>query len=528
MPSWFYVDSDKSRQGPIKEIDFIKLFQKKTITPDTLVWNGKTVKKWCKISSIEGVEDSIRNWKPGCGPLLKIAERPRNAQNKIKQQQQLDEKEVEKTPEFEENKVEPQSRKDQAPQAAGQKVDIGELQKQIGELTTRNHTLEETINNYESKLQHTCKKHEEEKSRIKDDKNNEWQALEAIIQTKTNVLDEKYSKFRENLESQVNKLELRLSSKVQEVEELKEKLKIEKIETANRLKVLTKEKDDLQTVVKRQETTESVTQPNQETVKNLEEELRMKLSALDEERSNFEKLKRESLDDSKIQQENTSGQTAGDWESLNQENNTLRRKNLSVTEEYRLFKEKMKSNITNLESKLSGKVKKINELKEKLESESKRQELDMVAKEQNAVEPVAKLETAELEKKWAKLSQEWKKLENERNCFKDQVKAFNEDKSKFEKLKHKELHQRKSIGQGVTSRTRKRVEVEKPKHGKFYWQLSSRWTWISIGLVSALGYSLITRALASEPKVSSKKYSAVGKKQKETLSKFLSVFSKEK
>jgi len=369
---WFYVDSDKVQQGPIKEVEFIKLFQNDTITPETLVWNGKTAKDWCKLSTIEGVEDAMRNWKPGSGQLLTSVEKLEKKKTKINQEQQLDGYEVKNKVQVQEKAKEQQSQACLVAQTTDQGLDSDETQKQV---------------------------RPEWKVLTEDEKKKEWHALEAIIRNESDALDEKYSESMENLAAKVTDLELRLSRKVGEVEEWKKKLQIKKADTTK-------------------------TPVNEE--KNPEESTE------------------------------TSEYSAANFEKLNREKTSLQEKSLALTEEHRLFQEKMKSHVIDLESKLSTKVTEVNELKEKLQTSS-----------------------------------EWAKLEEERKVFNNQVKTLNVEKSKFEKFKNEELARMKSSGKTAADG----VKVSKESS---YGLLGALWTWVAIGLVSVVGYKMISRAITPE------------------------------
>jgi len=372
MVKWFYVDNDKARQGPIKEVDFIELFQKNTITPETLVWNGKSVKDWCTISSIEGVEDAMRNWKPGYGQLMTSSAKPKKEIAKNSQAQQPDEHEVKKRLQVQEKAKEQQAQTCPAAETTDNVLGSDEPQKQT--------SVEWT-------------------APTEDEKKKEWEALEAIIQNKSDALDEKYSESMENLVAKVTDLELRLSKKVGEVEELKKKLQIKQADTP-------------------------------------------KTSVAEE--KNSEESKREGHSDS----ENASVYSAANFEKLKLEKDALQAKTLALTEEHRLFTEKINSQVTDLESKLSKKVNEVNELKEKLQT-----------------------------------SKEWAKLEEERRVFNNQFKTLCEEQSKFEKFKATELARIKSSGG-------ERVRNEN-NSGLF----AGRWTLIAVGLVSVVGYKMITRAI---------------------------------
>jgi len=54
---WYYVDDNSKRHGPFRDAELSRLLQNKTITRQTYVWNGKSVKDWTKIMDIEGLED---------------------------------------------------------------------------------------------------------------------------------------------------------------------------------------------------------------------------------------------------------------------------------------------------------------------------------------------------------------------------------------------------------------------------------------------------------------------------------------
>jgi len=389
---WYYVDSEKVQQGPIKEVEFIKLFQNDTITPETLVWNGKTVKDWCKLSTIEGVEDAMRNWKPGSGQLLTSVEKLEKEKTKINQEQQLDGHEVKNRLQVQEKATEQQS---QVAQTTDQVLDSAEPQKQM---------------------------RAEWKVLTEDEKKKEWHALEAIIRNKSDALDEKYSESMENLAAKVTDLELRLSRKVGEVEELKKKLQIKKADTAK-------------------------TPVNEE--KNPEESTE------------------------------TSEYSAANFDKLNREKTSLQEKTLALTEEHRLFQEKMKSQVTDLESKLSTKVTEVNELKGKLQTSS-----------------------------------EWAELEEERKVFNNQVKALNVEKSKFEKFKNEELARMKSSGKTAADGVKVRKESS-------YGLLGGQWTWVAIGLVSVVGYKLMSRAIRPESNAPSSVFSG-GESGKRTFTDSMS------
>jgi len=394
---WYYVDSEKVRKGPIKEDEFIKLFQNDTITSETLVWNGKTVKDWCKISTIEGVEDAMRNWKPGSGQLLTIVEKLEKEKAKINQEQQLDEHEVKNRLQVQEKAKEQQSQTCVVTQTTDQGLDSDEPQKQM---------------------------REEWKVLTEEEKTKEWHALEAIIRNKSDALDEKYSESMENLAAKVTDLELRLSRKVGEVEELKKKLQVKKADT----------------------TKTSVSEE-----KNPEESTEM------------------------------SEYSAANFEKLNREKTSLQEKTLVLTEEHRLFQEKMKSHVTDLESKLSTKVTEVNELKEKLQTSS-----------------------------------QWAKLEEERKVFNNQVNALNEEKSKFEKFKKEELARMESSGKAPGS-----VDGVKVKKASSSGLLGGPWTWVAIGLVSVVGYKMISRAITPQSNAPSSVFSG-GESGKRTFTDSLS------
>merc|ERR1711920_209234 len=110
-----------------------------------------------------------------------------------------------------------------------------------------------------------------------------------------------------------------------------DKMQVEKVETNNKLQTLSKEKEELENVVKAQEEKEPSAPSEQTTLKNLEEELRAKIRAL----------------------EDSSGKSAADWDKLSQENDYLQKKNVALTEENRICKDKMNSRIIELESELS-------------------------------------------------------------------------------------------------------------------------------------------------------------------------------
>merc|ERR1711920_551793 len=121
--------------------------------------------------------------------------------------------------------------------------------------------------------------------------------------------------------------------------------------------------------------------------------------------------------------EDSSGKSAADWDKLSQENDSLQKKNVALTEENRIYKDKMNSRITELESQLS-----------KAMNESK------MAKENLQTQSESKVE--------------WAKLEKEQNILQQNVKALNEEKRKFEMFKREELEGIKSSGQvaGDTSK----------------------------------------------------------------------------
>jgi len=56
---WHYIDNKSNRCGPISEAEFFKLLENKTITKETFVWNGKSVKDWTRIMAIEGLEEML-------------------------------------------------------------------------------------------------------------------------------------------------------------------------------------------------------------------------------------------------------------------------------------------------------------------------------------------------------------------------------------------------------------------------------------------------------------------------------------
>merc|ERR1719193_2878968 len=109
------------------------------------------------------------------------------------------------------------------------------------------------------------------------------------------------------------------------------KMVVEKVETNNRLQVLAKEKEELENVVKAQEEKEPSAPSEQTTEKNLEEKLRANIKSL----------------------EDSSGKSAGDWDKLSRENDSLQKKNVALTEENRIYKDKMNSRVSELESQLS-------------------------------------------------------------------------------------------------------------------------------------------------------------------------------
>jgi len=411
---WYYVASDKQQKGPIKEAEFIKLFQSNTITSDTLVWNGKTVQDWCKISTIEGIEDELKNWKPGCGDLLKSLGTSGKKKAKTNEQQQADVHDVEEKPNTQEN-------------AKGQQAQTSQAVQTTEDKGLKSDGPQKVIN-------------VEDDSPAEGIETNETGAPKAIIQANADRLEEKES---------------RLSKKV-EVAELKEKMEVEKVETNDRPQVLEKEKEELKNVVKAQEEKEPSAPSKQTTVKNLEEKLRAKIKAL----------------------EDSSGKSASEWEKLSRENDSLQKKNVALTEENRIYKDKMNSRVAELESQLSKAVNESKVEKENLETQSE-------------------------------TKAEWANLEKEQNILKEKVKALNEEKSKFEKFKSEELVRMKSLGQ-VAGNTSK-VDVAQGQSSIVYrW----RWTLLSIGLVSVVGYKMLTRVAEPEPKVQSSLYSAAGERGK--------------
>merc|ERR1712079_37364 len=246
-----------------------------------------------------------------------------------------------------------------------------------------------------------------------------------------------------------------LSKKV-EVAELKEKVEVEKVETSNRVQVQAKEKEELENVVETQEEKEPSAPSEQTIVEKLHEKLRAKTKAL----------------------EDSSGKSAADWEKLSRENDSLQKKNDALTEENRIYKDKMNSRVVELESQLSEAVNKSKAEKENLETQSE-------------------------------IKAEWAKLEKEQNILKEKVQALNEEKRKFEKFKCEELGRMKSSSQvkGNTSKMSGCVDVRQGNSSIVYrW----RWTLLSIGLVSVVGYQMLKRAAAPEPKVQPSLYSAAG------------------
>jgi len=430
---WYYVAGNNEQKGPVKEAEFIKLFQNDTITRETLVWNGKTVQNWCKISTIDGIEDELKNWKPGCGRPLKSAEKASKKMKKANDQKQVDEHDVEEKPNSRENVKGQQAQTSQAVQTTEDKGS-----KNVGP--------------------HKVLKAKDD-SPTKGDETKKAEALKAIIQTNADKVEQKYSECMENLQSKVNDLDSRLSKKVEEVEELKEKMQVEKVDSKNRLQVLRKEKEELEDRDKAQKEAEPSPSDDKETVQNLEEKLRAEIKA----------------------RVDSSGKSAADWAKLSQENVSLQKKNAALIEEHRVWKEKVNSRVTELESQLSTAV-----------NESK------VANEDLQTQSESKLE--------------WAKLEKEQNILKEKVKALNEEKRNFEKFKREELVRMKSSVQvaGNTSKILGRLEGAKGKSSVFYrW----RWTLLSIGLVSVVGYKMLTRANEPELKQSTL-YSAAGERGK--------------
>merc|ERR1711920_586588 len=180
--------------------------------------------------------------------------------------------------------------------------------------------------------------------------------------------------------------------------------------------------------------------------------------------------------------EDSSGKSAADWDKLSQENDSLQKKNVALTEENRIYKDKMNSRVSELESQLSKAVNESKVEKENLQTQS----------ESKA---------------------EWAKLEKEQNILKEKVKALSEEKRKFEQFKHEELVRIKSLVAGNMSKMSGRVDVAQGNSSVLYrW----RWTLLSIGLVSAVGYKMLTRAAEPEPKVQSSLqsslYSAAGER----------------
>jgi len=59
---WFYVTTEnQDTQGPFKEAEFARLLQTGKINDECFVWNGKTVKDWTQMKSVEGLAEMLRN-----------------------------------------------------------------------------------------------------------------------------------------------------------------------------------------------------------------------------------------------------------------------------------------------------------------------------------------------------------------------------------------------------------------------------------------------------------------------------------
>jgi len=432
---WYYVTDDNQQKGPIKEAEFIKLFQSDTITRETLVWNGKTVQDWCKISSIDGIEDELNNWKPGCGQLLKSAATASKKMAKENEQQQVDEQHFEEKPNSQGNVEGQQTQASQVVQTNEETGPKSDGQPKLIKVVTDSPTRGDD-----------AKKAEE---------------LKEIIQTNAEKTREKYSECLDNEQVKVNDLDSRLSKKVEEVEELNEKMQVGKVGTKNMAHDLANVTEEVQNEGKALEETIPFVSDENLTVKSFVEKPRVNI----------------------IAPEDSHGKKAADWDKLSQENVSLRKKNATLTEKYLVYKDKMNSRVTELESQLSRAV-----------NESK------VAKEDLNTQSESK--------------QEWAKLEKEQNILKEMVEALTEEKRKFEKFQREELVRMKSSVQiaGNSSEVVGRVGGDKGKSS-----VLSRWHWtlLSISLLSAVGYWMLKREIGTEPELKqSTLYSAAGERGK--------------
>jgi len=217
------------------------------------------------------------------------------------------------------------------------------------QLSGKNNALDNDRRKQESEFEQMRRKYEEEKKRMESVADKERQRL----QEQTFELVKEQRRLRDIYESQEKELKLKLSKKEDEIDQLKRKLLTEKREIDTRTsrleleseklelrrKALEKKKEEIEAATIRKEAIENRTKLERARAEKLAEDLRAKLreerakleeekklltkkgQALDEDKSNFEKLKAKGVGGPAVPRGNRHG--AVEWRKLEQERANL-------------------------------------------------------------------------------------------------------------------------------------------------------------------------------------------------------------
>ena len=82
---WYVVDTKKQRRGPITTKAIIELKKQKLIKPSSLIWNGKTIKKWTPIKDVPVLMDILKKNHQSS----KHKDNPKKSENKLETEKKL-------------------------------------------------------------------------------------------------------------------------------------------------------------------------------------------------------------------------------------------------------------------------------------------------------------------------------------------------------------------------------------------------------------------------------------------------------